>query len=377
MKKIALLGSTGSIGRQTLEIVRNHPDMFKVVSLSCSGNVSLLSEQAQEFNPEVVAVEDEEKAKSLIVSSGTKVYTGKDASVHAVLDDADIVVAAIMGFACLKPVIAAIEKKKTVAFANKETLVAGGDIVIRLAREKGVNLIPVDSEHSAIFQCLSFDRSRKYHKLIITCSGGAFRNYSKDEIKDLKASDALKHPNWSMGNKITIDSATLMNKGLEVIEACHLFSGTLDTLEAVLHPESIVHSMVEYEDGAVIAQLGYPSMIVPIQLALTFPERVATGKNFMDFIGMNLSFSKIDEDRFPCFRLALESYRKGDNYPCAVNAANEAAVALYLKDKIRFYDIPDILNLVMDKTSRAKVTLETLEETDQMARRMVLEKYGE
>jgi 1-deoxy-D-xylulose-5-phosphate reductoisomerase len=284
--------------------------------------------------------------------------------------------AAVSGFAGMEPVLEAISLGKDVALANKETLVAGGNIVMKAVREKGVRLIPVDSEHSAIFQCLNFDLNAKFKKLILTASGGAFRNYTKQEVASLKAQEALKHPNWLMGKKITIDCATLLNKGLEVIEACHLYNAPLSKVEAIVHPESIIHSMVEFDDGAVMAQLGFPSMEIPIQLALTYPERLRTDVPLLELAGKSLTFKKIDEDKYPCFSLALKSFEMGDNYACAMNAANEAAVGLYLQDKIGFYDISDLIEHVLGKIERLEVTKDSLLYTDRVARELVYQKVG-
>ena len=378
MIKIALLGSTGSIGRQVLNTVSRHGDKFQIVSLSANSNYKLFQEQMNEFKPKIACLADPFSAQKLTeIPTETTLYTGENAILHAVCEECDIVMAAVSGFAGLTPVLQAIEMGKDVALANKETLVAGGNIVMKAVREKGVRLIPVDSEHSAIFQCLNFDLNAKFKKLILTASGGAFRNFSKEQIKTLKASEALKHPNWMMGQKITIDCATLLNKGLEVIEACHLYNAPLEKVEAIVHPESIIHSLVEFDDGAIMAQLGYPSMEVPIQLALTYPERLKTDVPFLDLAGKSLTFGKIDVDKYPCFELALKSFKMGDNFACSMNAANEAAVGLYLKDKIGFYDISDAISYVLDKTERLEVTKESLLYTDATARRLVYEKYGD
>ena len=378
MIRIALLGSTGSIGRQVLSVVARYPERFSVVSLAAGSNAGLLKEQAEKFHPRICCLTDAGKASALSdFPRGISLYTGPNAPLHAVTENCDVVFAAMSGFAGLAPVLEAISLGKTVALANKETLVAGGDLVMKRAAEKGVAVVPVDSEHSAIFQCLHFDRHAPFRKLIITASGGAFRDLSAEEIAKKKAKDALKHPNWNMGNKITIDCATLINKGLEVIEACHLYGAGIDRVEAVVHPESVVHSLVEFEDGAVMAQLGVPSMELPIQLALTYPERLPTGIPSLSLVGKTLHFSPIDEEKFPCFPLALESYRLGDNFPCAMNAANEVAVGLYLEDRIGFYDIPRLIRHAVEKTARAEVSCEAvLTETDRAARAYALEKFN-
>ena len=378
MLKIALLGSTGSIGRQVLSTVARHSDKFQIVSLSANSSYQLFQKQINEFKPKIACLSDPTSAQKLTeIPSETTLYTGENAMLHAICEDCDIVMAAVSGFAGLTPVLEAIEMGKDIALANKETLVAGGNIVMKAVKEKGVRLIPVDSEHSAIFQCLNFDLNAKFKKLILTARGGAFRNYTKEQIKNLKASEALKHPNWMMGQKITVDCATLLNKGLEVIEACHLYSAPLEKVEAIVHPESIIHSMVEFDDGAIMAQLGFPSMEIPIQLALTYPERLKTDVPFLDLAGKSLTFGKIDVEKYPCFDLALKSFKTGDNFSCAMNAANEAAVGLYLQDRIGFYDISDAISYVLDKTERMQVTKESLLYTDATARRLVYEKYGD
>ena len=376
MKKIAILGSTGSIGRQTLEVAKSHPELFKVVSLSANSNAELFEKQINEFRPEIATLSDAYSARKITeIPSGTSLYTGENALLHAVTDDCDIVVGAISGFAGLKSVLYAIERGKDVALANKETLVAGGEIVMKRAEEKGVKIIPIDSEHSAIFQCLNFNQKSAYKRLILTASGGAFRDYTKEEIATLKAKDALKHPNWQMGKKITIDCATLLNKGLEVIEACHLYNAPIEKVDAVIHKESLIHSMVEFCDGAIMAQIGYPSMKLPIQLALTYPERFPCDVPTVNLIGKTMTFDKIDEDRFPCFRLAIDAYKKGYNFACAMNASNEEAVRLYLEDKIGFYDIPRAIEFALSKTKKAEVSEESLTETDYLARLAVRREF--
>ncbi len=377
MIKIALLGSTGSIGRQVLKTVDRYPDRFKVVSLACEKNAELLSGQINRYRPETACIKDSEKAyKIREIPKETTLYTGENAYLHAISEDADIVFVAVSGFAGLAPTLRAIEMKKNVALANKESLVAGGEIVMSLAEKNGVKIIPVDSEHSAIFRCLNYDFKAKFRRLIITASGGAFRDLTKAETAKKTAAEALKHPNWNMGKKITIDCATLANKGLEVIEACRLYNAPLAKVKAVMHPESIVHSMVEFDDGAVMAQLGYPSMEVPIQLALTYPETAETDVPRLDFSAMTLNFGEIDTDKYPCFSLALKAFEAGDNYPCAMSAANEAAVGLYLEDKIGFYDIAAAIEYVLGKVERLKATEENLGYTDFAARAAVYQKFG-
>lgn len=375
MIKISLIGSTGSIGRQVVDVALRHKDKFKIITLAAGGNAKLLEEQANLLHPEVIALADPEKACEIKeLPNGTALYTGENAVLHAVSEKSDIVFVAVSGFAGLKPTLEGISLGKDIALANKETLVAGGEIVMKLAKEKGVRIIPVDSEHSAIFQCLGFKRDADFRKLIITASGGAFRDLPKEKIEKMKAADALRHPNWNMGKKITIDCATLLNKGLEVIEACRLYNAPLEKVEAIIHPESIIHSMVEFCDGAIMAQLGYPSMEIPIQLALTYPKRYETGVPFLSLAGKTLHFDNIDTDRFPCFSLALDAYKKGGLYPCAMNAANEAAVRLYLEDKIKFYDIAELISYATEKAQNGEVTYDNLVFADAEARRAVQKK---
>lgn len=377
MIKISLIGSTGSIGRQVVDVALRHKDKFKIITLAAGGNAKLLEEQANLLHPEVIALADPEKACEIKeLPKGTALYTGENAVLHAVSEKSDIVFVAVSGFAGLKPTLEGISLGKDIALANKETLVAGGEIVMKLAKEKGVRIIPVDSEHSAIFQCLGFKRDADFRKLIITASGGAFRDLPKEKIEKMNAADALRHPNWNMGKKITIDCATLLNKGLEVIEACRLYNAPLEKVEAIIHPESIIHSMVEFCDGAIMAQLGYPSMEIPIQLALTYPKRYETGVPFLSLAGKTLHFDNIDTDRFPCFSLALDAYKKGGLYPCAMNAANEAAVMLYLEDKIKFYDIAELISYATEKAQNGEVTYDNLVFADAEARRAVQKKSG-
>ena len=375
MIKISLIGSTGSIGRQVVDVALRHKDKFKIITLAAGGNAKLLEEQANLLHPDVIALADPEKACEIKeLPKGTALYTGENAVLHAVSEKSDIVFVAVSGFAGLKPTLEGISLGKDIALANKETLVAGGEIVMKLAKEKGVRIIPVDSEHSAIFQCLGFKRDADFRKLIITASGGAFRDLPKEKIEKMNAADALRHPNWNMGKKITIDCATLLNKGLEVIEACRLYNAPLEKVEAIIHPESIIHSMVEFCDGAIMAQLGYPSMEIPIQLALTYPKRYETGVPFLSLAGKTLHFDNIDTDRFPCFSLALDAYKKGGLYPCAMNAANEAAVMLYLEDKIKFYDIAELISYATEKAQNGEVSYDNLVFADAEARRAVQKK---
>ena len=355
-KRIAILGSTGSIGRQTLDVVRQHPECFEVVMISANSSAEALVQQAHEFNvPKLVICSGEKYSFVRESLPGQEVFEGIDAACSLVgEDDVDIVVASMVGFSGLRPTLAAINAGKTIALANKETLVAAGSIVMDAARKKGVEILPVDSEHSAIFQCLAAAGRNPVRRIHLTASGGPFRTWEKSRIAGAKSSDALKHPNWNMGAKITIDSATMMNKGFEVIEARWLFDIPVDRINVVVHPESIVHSMVEFEDGAVIAQMGAPDMREPIQLALSWPERLSLNNRKLDFGTLGtLSFSEPDLDKFPCLSLAMEAIRMGGNIPCALNAANEAAVAAFLKDKIGFYDISSVVSEAVSRTEFA------------------------
>ena len=352
MKQVAILGSTGSIGTQTLDVIRQHPDRFGVYMLSAGSNAALLVQQALEFKAKRVVICNPEKYKEVRdnLPKEYDVRLGIDAACEWVREpEADVVVAAMVGFSGLRPTLAAMEAGKTVALANKETLVAAGSIVMDTAAKNGAHIYPVDSEHSAIFQCLLGACGNAVKKIHLTASGGPFRTWTTDKIAGAGKELALKHPNWSMGAKITIDSATMMNKGFEVIEAKWLFGVEAEAIHVVVHPESVIHSMVEFEDGAVIAQLGLPDMRVPIQLALAYPERLHLDGPRLDFGKLSaLNFAEPDLDKFPCLGLAFEALEKGGNIPCAMNAANEAAVAAYLKDQIAFYDIPKTVSQVMD-----------------------------
>ena len=346
-RRIAILGSTGSIGTQTLDVVRRHRDLFEVEMISANNNADLLARQAREFDVNNVVICNEARYESLSDSlrdSGSKVWTGIDSLCSLVRSDSvDIVVGAMVGFSGLRPTLAALEAGKIVALANKETLVAAGAIVTRTMREHGAVILPVDSEHSAIFQCLLGAQGNAVEKIHLTASGGPFRTWDKLRISGATAADALRHPNWDMGAKVTIDSATMMNKGFEVIEARWLFDVAPKDIHVVVHPESIIHSMVEFEDGAVIAQLGCPDMREPIGFALSFPARISVGNKKLDFAALGrLNFEEPDMDRFPNLRLAYEAIERGGNAPCALNAANEVAVAAYLKGDIGFYDISRI-----------------------------------
>ena len=352
-KRIAILGSTGSIGSQTLDVVRQHPERFEVVMISANSSAESLVAQALEFGvPKVVICSGEKYPFVRDSLPGSQVYEGIDAACELVQgEEIDVVVASMVGFSGLRPTLAAIRAGKTIALANKETLVAAGSIVMEEAHRMGVSILPVDSEHSAIFQCLAAANGNPVRLIHLTASGGPFRTWEKSRIAKAGSADALRHPNWSMGAKITIDSATMMNKGFEIIEARWLFDIPVDKIKVVVHPESVIHSMVEFEDGAVIAQLGSPDMREPIQLALSWPERLSLNNRKLDFGALgSLSFASADLDRFPCLGLAVEAISKGGNIPCALNAANEVAVAAFLKDKIGFYDISSVVSETLSRT---------------------------
>lgn len=351
-RRIAILGSTGSIGRQALDVVRQHKDLFEVELLTANNSSALLIEQAMEFRPGSVVICNEAKYQEVadaLQPNDIKVFTGMDSVCSLVeAEDIDIVLTALVGFSGLRPTISAIKAGKIIALANKETLVAGGSVVMDLARKCNSPILPVDSEHSAIFQCLLGATGNPISRIHLTASGGPFRTWDRDRIAAATKNEALKHPQWTMGAKITIDSATMMNKGFEMIEARWLFDTAPDKINIVVHPQSIIHSMVEFADGAVIAQLGNPDMREPIQFALSFPERLTLNNKKLDFASLQgLTFEEPDMEKFPCLSLAFEAIRKGGNVPCAMNAANEAAVAAFLKDGIRFYDIPEIISACM------------------------------
>ena len=340
-KQIAILGSTGSIGSQTLDVIRAHPESFEAYLLTANNNAELLVHQARTFVPEMVVIGNEQKypeVKEALEDLPIKVWAGADAIAQAVRQpDIDMVVAAMVGYSGLKPVISAIEAGKAIALANKETLVVAGELITRLAIENRAAILPVDSEHSAIFQCIVGERAEDVEKLILTASGGPFRNFSAEQLVSVTAKQALCHPNWKMGAKVTIDSATLMNKGFEMIEAKWLFGMEPESIEVVIHPQSIVHSMVQFVDGSVKAQLGMPDMKMPIRYALSFPERIKSGIPRIDFSACGqLTFERPDLSRFPNLGLAYEAIRRGGNMPCILNAANEVVVAAFLEDKIAF-----------------------------------------
>lgn len=379
MKKVSVLGSTGSIGTQTLDIIRRDRENFAVSALAAGSNVALLEEQAREFNPEIVAVASVEGAKELktrLADTAIKVVSGEEGILEAAsVDSADITLGAIVGIAGLKPVLAAIEAGCDIALANKETLVTAGDIVMAKAKEKGVKMLPVDSEHSAIFQCL--DGRCDLKKIYLTASGGPFFGKTRDELRDVTAKEALKHPTWTMGAKVTIDSASLANKGLEVIEATHLFGVTADKIEVAVHRQSIVHSMVEFCDGAIIAQLGSADMRTPISVALNYPERSEVSGAILDIFSMgNLTFDKPDTDTFRMLALAFKASEMGGTMTAVLNGANEEAVSAFLAGKCKFLDIADMVEGAMENHKIKKTpTLSDIFDADREAREFVRLKY--
>lgn len=351
MKNISILGSTGSIGRQTLDVVKNHREKFKVVGLSALENIDEIEKQIYEFDPEIVAIFNQDKAEVLSnrVGRKIKIVSGIDGLIEvATLNSANIVVTSVVGSIGLVPTLEAIRCNKTIALANKETLVVAGELIMNEAQKYGVKIIPVDSEHSAIFQCLQGEDIKDISRIILTASGGSFRDWTKEEIEKASAEDALRHPTWNMGQKVTIDSATLMNKGLEIIEARWLFNLELDKIDVIVHPQSIIHSMVEYKDNSIISQMGLPDMRTPIQYALSYPERINSNVEKLDFNKLGeLTFMAPDTNRFPCLSLAYESLKIGKTMPCVLNGANEVLVEYFLKNKIRFYDIPKLIEKAM------------------------------
>ena len=378
MKNVSILGSTGSIGRQSLDVIEQLGGI-NVVALTAGTSVAMMAEQCRKFRPELAVMASREAADKLaaeIADLPTRVSWGEAGLIEAAeLPSADCVITAVVGMVGLKPTLAAIRAHKRIGLANKETLVCAGEIVMREAKKEGVEIIPVDSEHSAIFQCLMGNvEKRQVKKIILTCSGGPFFGKKREELKNVTRADALKHPNWKMGAKITIDCSTLMNKGLEVIEAMRLYDVPLEQVQVLIHRQSIVHSMVEYVDGAVMAQLGAPDMRLPIQLALTYPERCECPVDGLDLTAQPLVFSHPDLESFPCLQLAMDAARLGGTACPVMNGANEAAVALFLEDKIGFYDIYDLVKGAMDAIPFiADPTLEQVLECDAAARNYVAE----
>ncbi|MCB0489169.1 MAG: 1-deoxy-D-xylulose-5-phosphate reductoisomerase [Cyclobacteriaceae bacterium] len=378
-KSIAILGSTGSIGTQALEVIASHSDHFEVEVLSAQNNADLLIEQATKFKPNVVVIVNEshyQKVHDALDPLQIKVYAGENALASVVqMDEIDLVLTALVGYSGLRPTIKAIEAGKTIALANKETLVVAGELITSLAREKGVNIYPVDSEHSAIFQCIVGEFENKIEKIILTASGGPFRGKTRADLANVTKAQALRHPNWTMGAKVTIDSATLMNKGLEVIEAKWLFGLSADQIEVAVHPQSIIHSMVQFEDGSIKAQLGLPDMRLPIQFALSYPERLKSDFERFDFSKYpSLTFERPDTETFRNLALAFEALRLGGNMPCVLNAANEVAVAEFLSDNIGFLDMSPVVEKCMDKISFvAHPTYDDYVKSDQEARSVAKE----
>lgn len=375
MKKITILGSTGSIGTQTLDVVRKNKDKFEVVAISANSSVDLLLEQILEFKPKYVAVYNEESAtklKNMIPNNiDIEVLSSMEGLVKICeLEEVDIVLTAVVGMIGLVPTMAAIKAKKTIALANKETLVTAGELVMNEAKKNNVKILPVDSEHSAIFQCLNGERSKDIEKIILTASGGPFRGKNKEELINVTKDQALKHPNWDMGRKISIDSSTLMNKGLEVIEAKWLFDVDVEDIEVVVHPQSIIHSMVSFRDSSVMSQMGCPDMRLPIEYALTYPERSKTDFERLDLAKIGtLTFEEPDMETFPCLELAFKALKLGGTYPTALNSANEVLVNEFLDDKISFYDIPYYIERSLEAhKNRSNPTLEDILEVDKETR---------
>lgn len=372
MRKIAILGSTGSIGTQALDVISSHPDLFEAYALTANNNVDLLIEQARHFQPELVVIANAshyDELKRGLSDLPIKVYAGAQALCDIVQDtNIDIVLASMVGFAGLKPTISAIKAQKAIALANKETLVVAGDLITRLCKQYSVPLLPVDSEHSAIFQCL--EPGNAVEKLLLTASGGPFRQFSASALKDASPRQALSHPTWQMGAKITIDSATMMNKGFEVIEAHWLFDIPADKIEVVVHPQSVIHSMVQFRDGAVKAQLGTPDMRLPIQYAFNYPRRISNDYNRLDFPSLHeLTFEKPDTVRFRCLQLAFDALAEGGNMACIMNAANEVANRAFIDNKIPFLRIAEIIEQTMSKIDKAyDCSLDTYLETDRKSR---------
>lgn len=380
MKKISILGSTGSIGTQTLDVVRANRDKFEVVAISANSSINLLLEQIKEFKPKYVAVYNEASAKVLkeMIPSdiNIEVLSGMEGLVAiSSLDEIDVLLTAIVGMIGLVPTLEAIKKGKTIALANKETLVTAGQLVMEEAKKNNVKILPVDSEHSAIFQCLNGENNKEIESLILTASGGPFRGKKKEELLNVTKNQALKHPNWSMGRKISIDSSTLMNKGLEVIEAKWLFDVNTDKIDVVVHPQSIIHSMVQFVDSSIIAQMGCPDMKLPIQYALTYPDRILNDFERLDFSKLtSLTFEKPDLETFPCLKLAYDSLNMGGTYSAVLNAANEVLVNEFLEDKIGFYDIPYYIEKTLDAhKSISKPSLEEILHIDKWSRDFVKE----
>ena len=376
-KQIAILGSTGSIGTQALQVIEEHPDLYEAYALTANNQVELLAEQARKFMPAAVVIANESKyaqLKELLADLSIQVYAGADALCEIVeAKPIDVVLASMVGYAGLRPTMNAIKAGKAIALANKETLVVAGELINALAQQYHTPILPVDSEHSAIFQCL--EMNNPLEKVILTASGGPFRTFTKEQLQYVTKEQALKHPNWDMGAKITIDSATMMNKGFEVIEAKWLFGVRPDQIEVVVHPQSVIHSMVQYEDGAVKAQLGVPDMRLPIQYAFSYPQRIKASFDRLDFSQMKaLTFEQPDTDRFRCLALAYEALNRGGNMACIVNAANEVVVSAFLHDRISFLQMSEVIEQTMGKVTFIQTpSYEDYVATDAEARRVALD----
>ncbi len=376
-EQITILGSTGSIGQSTLEVIKKHPEKFELVALGAGTNASEMIKQVKEHRPKFVAMASEEAAEQVRkeIPSQIPVLTGEEGLKEiATLEEVTYVVSAIVGSKGLPPTLAAIRAGKTIGLANKETLVTAGHLVMEEARKNQVSIVPIDSEHSAIFQCLNGENKKEATRLILTASGGSFRDWSRDQLKDATVETALNHPNFSMGPKITIDSATMMNKGLEIIEAHWLFGFPYEQIDVVIHPQQIIHSMVEYRDGSIMAQLGIPDMRVPIQYALSYPQRLTLDEMKLDLSEMSrLDFRVVDVERYPCVHLAYEAGRKGGTYPTVLNAANEEAVALFLNGQIKFLEIEECVEEALNQHVAVQApSLEEIELADQWARELVM-----
>lgn len=382
MKRIAILGSTGSIGKQALDVIKQHPDQFEAYVLTAGNNAELLVEQAIEFQPNSVVIANESKydaVSAALQNYPIKVYAGSEALCQVVENQAiDIVLTAMVGFAGLRPTVAAIKAHKTLALANKETLVVAGSIIQKLCFDNKVPILPVDSEHSAIFQCLNGEQYNRIQRILLTASGGPFRKMSKEQLEGVTPEQALKHPNWKMGAKITIDSASMMNKGFEMIEAHWLYNVAPKDIQVVVHPESVIHSAVEFEDGAVIAQLGTPDMRLPIQYAFSFPKRLLLQTERLDLFKLqSLHFEEADTERFPCLRLAYEAIEQGGNMPCILNAAGEVTNLAFRNKQIGFMDMPKFIGKAMHEAQFiANPTLDDLFATDKAVRELTQSYIG-
>lgn len=382
MKRIAILGSTGSIGKQALDVIKQHPDQFEAYVLTAGNNAELLVEQAIEFQPNCVVIANESKydaVSAALQNYPIKVYAGSEALCQVVENQAiDIVLTAMVGFAGLRPTVAAIKAHKTLALANKETLVVAGSIIQKLCFDNKVSILPVDSEHSAIFQCLNGEQYNRIQRILLTASGGPFRKMSKEQLEGVTPEQALKHPNWKMGAKITIDSASMMNKGFEMIEAHWLYNVAPKDIQVVVHPESVIHSAVEFEDGAVIAQLGTPDMRLPIQYAFSFPKRLLLQTERLDLFKLqSLHFEEADAERFPCLRLAYEAIEQGGNMPCILNAAGEVTNLAFRNKQIGFMDMPKFIGKAMHEAQFiANPTLDDLFATDKAVRELTQSYIG-